>query len=201
MRRTSASTLSKRALKFRPSNFDTRAESAAFTRWTSLSSLVSTTPTRASAEATLTATSLKISPRSSAVSSRIRDESSTLNSASISPTSLAKLEPPSDARASSDKLPTAVPRDPKPLPPTPNSTSLPAFGGTRSLDSSLCAEGAALLLRLEATTPEAFVELALKLPVCSSWSKRLFACSIVAFAAFETSSVMRPTSAKTFARS
>mmetsp|Transcript_92002 Transcript_92002/g.269142 ORF Transcript_92002/g.269142 Transcript_92002/m.269142 type:complete len:374 (-) Transcript_92002:947-2068(-) len=69
-------------------------------RWISEPTLASMIPARASTAATRTATSLRISPRSSAVTSRMREVSSTRSSASISPTSFAMLAPKAERTSS-----------------------------------------------------------------------------------------------------
>mmetsp|Transcript_87736 Transcript_87736/g.228902 ORF Transcript_87736/g.228902 Transcript_87736/m.228902 type:complete len:376 (+) Transcript_87736:524-1651(+) len=80
-----------RGLSCVPSSLPKRWANSAATRWILWSMLTSTTPALASASARRMVISRRSSPRSSAVSSRIREVSSMRSSASISPMSLAKF--------------------------------------------------------------------------------------------------------------
>mmetsp|Transcript_59761 Transcript_59761/g.171418 ORF Transcript_59761/g.171418 Transcript_59761/m.171418 type:complete len:310 (+) Transcript_59761:678-1607(+) len=80
-----------RELSCVPSSLPRRWANSAATRWILWSTLTSTTPALASASARRMVISRRSSPRSSAVSSRIREVSSMRSSASISPISLAKF--------------------------------------------------------------------------------------------------------------
>mmetsp|Transcript_147207 Transcript_147207/g.472813 ORF Transcript_147207/g.472813 Transcript_147207/m.472813 type:complete len:309 (-) Transcript_147207:1367-2293(-) len=80
-----------RELSCVPSSLPRRWANSAATSWILWSTLTSTTPALASASARRMVISRKSSPRSSAVSSRIREVSSMRSSASISPMSLAKF--------------------------------------------------------------------------------------------------------------